>query len=148
MFTEARIHGISGGTFINNNALDLQPHNGMYQLYIEAEFKICYAGIGLNILEEHVALDAFHNSAERFDPPKCYPKTQEAILAKIEAWVKERPENGDTLVLWMYGPAGAGKSAIAQSIAELCEALLAAAFFFSRTSVGRNGSSRLVATIS
>ena len=43
---------------------------------------------------------------------------------------------------------GAGKSAIAQSIAELCEALLAAAFFFSRTSVGRNGSSRLVATIS
>jgi hypothetical protein len=150
MFTEARIHGISGGTFIiNNNALDLQPHKkGMHQLCIRTQFEICCIGIGLKILEKHVALGAFHNSAERFDPPKCYPKTREAILAKIEAWVKERPENGDTLVLWMYGPAGAGKSAIAQSIAELCEALLAATFFFSRTSEGRNDSSRLVATIS
>ena len=61
--------------------------------------------------------------------------------------MNERPENGELLVLWMYGPAGAGKSAIAQSIAELCEALLAASFFFSRTTEGRSDSSRLVATI-
>ena len=47
----------------------------------------------------------------------------------------------------MYGPAGAGKSAIAQSIAELCEAFLAASFFFSRTAPGRSDNSRLVATI-
>ena len=98
-------------------------------------------------MKNHIALGAFHNSAERFDPPKCYPNTRKAILEKIEAWVKERPENGDRLVLWMYGPAGAGKSAIAQSIAELCEALLAASFFFSRTAAGRNDNSRLVATI-
>ena len=104
-------------------------------------------GIGLEILEKRIALGAFHNAAERFDPPKCYPNTREAILAKIEAWVKERPENGECLVLWMYGPAGAGKSAIAQSIAELCEALLAASFFFSRTAAGRNDNSRLVSTI-
>ncbi|KIM44028.1 hypothetical protein M413DRAFT_68277, partial [Hebeloma cylindrosporum] len=92
-------------------------------------------------------LGAFHNSAERFDPPKCYPKTREAIIAKIKAWVEERVENGERLVLWMYGPAGAGKSAIAQSIAELCEALLAASFFFSRPAEGRSDSSRLIATI-
>jgi len=98
-------------------------------------------------LREHVTVGAFHNSAERFDPPKCHPKTREAILAKIEAWVKARPENGGRLVLWMYGPAGAGKSAIAQSIAELCEAFLAASFFFSRTAAGRSDNSRLVATI-
>jgi hypothetical protein len=98
-------------------------------------------------LEKRIALGAFHNSAERFDPPKCYPNTRKAILAKIEAWVKERPENGERLVLWMYGPADAGKSAIAQSIAELCEALLAASFFFSRTAAGRNDNSRLVSTI-
>ncbi|KIM34852.1 hypothetical protein M413DRAFT_391183 [Hebeloma cylindrosporum] len=102
---------------------------------------------GLDILQHHIAPGAFHNSAERFDPPRCYPNTREAIQAKIEAWVKERPENGDRLVLWMYGPAGVGKSAIAQSIAELCEALLAASFFFSRTTSGRSDSSRLVATI-
>jgi hypothetical protein len=65
------------------------------------------------------------------------------------AWVEERPENLDRLVLWMYGPAGAGKSAIAGTIAELCEALmlLAASFFFSRTIAGRCDSSRLVATL-
>ena len=35
------------------------------------------------------------------------------------------------LFLWLYGPAGAGKSAIAQTIAELLEeaGLLAGAFF-------------------
>jgi hypothetical protein len=109
--------------------------------------EISAVGPGLDILHQHIAVGAFHNSAERFDPPKCYPKTREAIIEKIEAWVKERPENGDRLVMWMYGPAGAGKSAIAQSIAELCEALLAASFFFSRTAAGRSDSSRLVATI-
>ena len=113
----------------------------------QAVSEISVVGPGQDILLKHVALGAFHNSAERFDPPKCYPKTREAILAKIEAWVKERPENGGLLVFWMYGPAGAGKSAIAQSIAELCEAFLAASFFFSRTAPGRSDNSRLVATI-
>jgi hypothetical protein len=47
----------------------------------------------------------------------------------------------------MYGPAGAGKSAIAQSIAELCKSLLAASFFFSRTAPDRRDNSRLVATL-
>jgi len=113
----------------------------------EPGVEIFCIGTGLEILEKRIALGAFYNAAERFDPPKCYPNTREAILAKIEAWVKERPENGECLVLWMYGPAGAGKSAIAQSIAELCEALLAASFFFSRTAAGRNDNSRLVSTI-
>ena len=111
------------------------------------EFIIFCIGAGLEILEKCITPGAFHNSAERFDPPKCYPNTREAIKAKIEAWVKECPENGKQLVLWMYGPAGAGKSAIAQSIAELCEALLAASFFFSRTAAGRSDNSRFVATI-
>ena len=45
--------------------------------------------------------------------------------------------------------AGAGKSAIAQSIAELLEqaGLLAAAFFFSRNAPGRNDKAPLVATL-
>ena len=51
--------------------------------------------------------------------------------------------------MWLYGPAGAGKSAIAQTIAEIChrESLLAASFFFSRSAQGRNDESFLVATI-
>ena len=51
--------------------------------------------------------------------------------------------------MWLYGPAGAGKSAIAQTIAELCHdlKLLAASFFFSRTTTGRSDSSHLIATL-
>jgi cytidylate kinase len=51
--------------------------------------------------------------------------------------------------MWLYGPAGAGKSAIAQSIAALCQQanLLAASFFFSRTAGGRNDESRLIPTL-
>jgi hypothetical protein len=49
----------------------------------------------------------------------------------------------------MHGPAGSGKSALAQSIAERCKAQhwLAAAFFFSRTAPGRNNGLSLFPTI-
>jgi len=62
-------------------------------------------------------------------------------------WVKD--PNKVALILWLYGPAGAGKSAIAQTIAELLEeaGLLAAAFFFSRNAAGRNDKTPLVATL-
>ena len=54
-----------------------------------------------------------------------------------------------TRFLWLYGPAGAGKSAIEQTIAELCYKMnfLAASFFFSRSIGGRNGKSLLITTI-
>jgi CheY-like chemotaxis protein len=62
-------------------------------------------------------------------------------------WVKDADKV--TLILWLYGPAGAGKSAIAQTIAELLEeaGLLAAAFFFSRNAAGRDDKTPLVATL-
>jgi hypothetical protein len=150
MFSRAIKPTIHGGTFqsiTNVKGPEISQRRGISVLSGRAELEVFIVGPGLDILREHVAVGAFHNSAERFDPPKCHPKTREAILAKIKAWVKECPENGGRLVLWMYGPAGAGKSAIAQSIAELCEAFLAASFFFSRTTHGRSDNSRLVATI-
>ncbi|KAF8161702.1 hypothetical protein BJ912DRAFT_311645 [Pholiota molesta] len=59
------------------------------------------------------------------------------------------PEAERKVVIWLYGPAGAGKTAIERSIAEECEeeGLLAASFFFSRAVAGRNDSSRFVATL-
>lgn len=52
-------------------------------------------------------------------------------------------------ILWMYGPAGAGKSAIAKTIATMCAniGLLAASFFFSRTAPGRNVKKFLAPTL-
>ena len=101
----------------------------------------------MELLQQHIAPGAFHNSEERYDPPKCHPHTRKAVLKKIMDWVKDA--NKVALILWLYGPAGAGKSAIMQTIAELLEkaGLLAVAFFFSRNVAGRNDKTALVATL-
>jgi len=55
----------------------------------------------------------------------------------------------DSFILWLWGAAGAGKSAIAQTIAELCQEqkLLLASFFFSRNAPRRATSEHLFASI-
>jgi len=59
-------------------------------------------------------------------------------------------DDQNAAILWFYGPAGAGKSAIAHNIAERCdlERLLLACFFFSRSDPARSNSKSLIATIS
>jgi len=103
--------------------------------------------IVMELIHQHIAPGAFHNSDERYDPPKCHPHTRKAVLKEIMDWVKD--PNKVALFLWLYGPAGAGKSAIVQTIAELLEeaGLLAAAFFFSRNAAGRSDKTRLVPTL-
>ena len=103
---------------------------------------------GSAALHRATATAAFHNSEERFDPPKCHPNTRLAVLSHIMKWIKWE---GDlkSFIMWVYGPAGAGKSAIAQTIAEMCEKemILLASFFFSRNDPSRNTVKPLIATI-
>lgn len=101
----------------------------------------------LELLRKNIAPGAFHDSDERYDPPKCHPHTRQAVLKKILDWLDD-PTNVQ-LFLWLYGPAGAGKSAIAQSIAEICHeaGILGATFFFSRTGSLRNDKTHLIATL-
>ena len=101
-----------------------------------------------DILHRATATAAFHNSDERFDPPKCHPKTRVAVLTKIMRWIGWEGDL-EGFIMWVYGPAGAGKSAIAQTIAEICEEemLLLASFFFSRNDPSRNTARPLIATI-
>ena len=63
-------------------------------------------------------------------------------------WIKWE-ESLDAFIMWVYGPAGAGKSAIAQTIAEMCEEemLILASFFFSRNDASRSTAKPLIATI-
>jgi hypothetical protein len=63
-------------------------------------------------------------------------------------WIKWEGDL-DSFIMWLYGPAEAGKSAIAQTIAEMCqeEMILLASFFFSRTDPSRNSVQPLIATI-
>ena len=88
-----------------------------------------------------------YDSQERYPAPRCLPGTRKAVLEKIETWVKAGSEG--TSILWLHGPAGAGKSAIAQTVAEMCAGRgeLAASFFFARTAASRNSAKRLFPTI-
>ena len=99
-------------------------------------------------LEEAAVPGAFHNSLQRCDPPRCHKHTREAILNKIMDWIMKKIDD-DAFIMWLYGAAGAGKSAIAQTIAELCEEhrFLLASFFFFRADSLRSSSKKLVATI-
>ncbi|KJA16847.1 hypothetical protein HYPSUDRAFT_95058, partial [Hypholoma sublateritium FD-334 SS-4] len=82
------------------------------------------------------------------DAPKCHPHTREAVLSAIMTWVTIAT-TGIQWVLWMNGAAGAGKSAIARSIVDLCleKRIIIARFFFFRTDAARNHTEPLVATL-
>ena len=76
----------------------------------------------------------------------CHPRTREKVLRMIMDWV----DDADTpkRVIWLNGPAGAGKSAIAQTIAERYkDTRLAASFFFLRDSSDRGVAYRLFLTL-
>ncbi|KDR70772.1 hypothetical protein GALMADRAFT_809670, partial [Galerina marginata CBS 339.88] len=105
---------------------------------------------GFERLEHAVSPNAFYDSAGRCDPPKCHPNTRVAVLEKIMAWILgQDPETRNSLIKWLHGPAGAGKSAIAQTIAQHCAkaGILLASFFFFRSDSTRNHARSLIATI-
>jgi hypothetical protein len=99
-------------------------------------------------VENWIADDAFHNSNEPCDAPKCHPHTRVAVLDDIMKWVVES-EGEEDFMMWLFGAAGAGKTAIAKRIAELAaeKGLLIGTFFFSRTSSTRNNKDRLIPTL-
>ena len=101
---------------------------------------------GIDRLREVVYPNAFYDSDNRANPPKCHPNTRLAVINKIIDWA-----NGeiDTFMLWLYGPAGGGKTAIAQRIAEIFaeHGLLLASFLFFCSDPKRNTMKPLVANI-
>ncbi|KAF9553299.1 hypothetical protein CPC08DRAFT_767655 [Agrocybe pediades] len=104
-------------------------------------------------LAENVAPAALHDSGHVVDPPKCHPNTRVAIIKTIIDWASSTIPLDEKLsqkpILWLKGGAGAGKSAIARSVAEQCskEGLLLGAFFFGAADTTRNHVGRLVATL-
>jgi energy-coupling factor transporter ATP-binding protein EcfA2 len=103
------------------------------------------------LLRRGVSLGAIHESAERYRPPNCHPDTRTAVRQIILDWT--RNECSTSLFFWLYGPAGAGKTAILQAIAEfLCSTSgftqkFGGSFFFSRGKQGRDHGHFLFSTI-
>ncbi|KJA18123.1 hypothetical protein HYPSUDRAFT_968106 [Hypholoma sublateritium FD-334 SS-4] len=137
-------HGniIHDSTFIQVGR-DCHNYNN-YNNYVSPEVRKQEA---LKRLFEHIAPGAFHDSADRRDPPKCHPHTREAVQRDIMKWAQD-PSNL-RLLMWIYGPAGAGKSAIMQTFAELCDKLgiLGGSFFFFRGTFKRDITDHLFTTL-
>ncbi|KAF9011386.1 hypothetical protein BDQ17DRAFT_1221466, partial [Cyathus striatus] len=98
-------------------------------------------------LSQFVAQGASHNSGDQHDAPKCHPDTRKQLLSDTNQWVRE-PDK-ETGILYLHGPAGAGKSCIARSVCnEAAHAgFLGASFFFWRGSPDRNNAKKLFTTV-
>ncbi|KAJ3573708.1 hypothetical protein NP233_g2258 [Leucocoprinus birnbaumii] len=107
-----------------------------------------HAGPGLRTLLSKSMPDAFHDSGARYPPPKCHLGTRNDCMTKIMNWALGEPGSIEP-VLWISGPFGVGKSAVAQSFAEALEPQqkLAATLFFSRSSTSRNDPHRVFTSI-
>ena len=97
-------------------------------------------------LQKFISEHASYDSIARFPPPRCYPETRVEVLKTITDWIHD-PEPREQ-IFWLNGPAGAGKSAITQTIAErLKDTQLAASFFFQRNTSDRGVADRLFLTL-
>ncbi|KIL55172.1 hypothetical protein M378DRAFT_59333, partial [Amanita muscaria Koide BX008] len=101
---------------------------------------------GLDKLEKFVSFSALHDSSAQ-DPERCcHPGTRKNVLHKMRAWMDDT--NAPEHILWVHGPAGVGKSAIAQTISNLYgQEKVGATFFFFRSDPTRNDGNRLFPTL-
>ncbi|KAJ7618079.1 hypothetical protein FB45DRAFT_1063579 [Roridomyces roridus] len=100
---------------------------------------------GLDTLHRHAALEALYNSAESFPQPRCHPETRIELLDKL----RDRLRYPETRVVWLHGPAGAGKSAIMQTLSQQLEEAgkLGGTFFFKRGHPTRGNARVLFVTL-
>ena len=97
---------------------------------VSANGMLVNAVLGIDILYEASDPGAVFDSQDHYDR-RCFPGTREQYIADITNWVTESA-NPPSSIYWMRGPAGVGKSAIAQTCAEKLKESghLGAAFFF------------------
>ncbi|KAF5309539.1 hypothetical protein D9619_012493 [Psilocybe cf. subviscida] len=131
MFTKASNFTISGGTFV-----------------IHSSSTSSNSSANLDLLHKHVAPNAILNAGGRADRAQCYPGTRKDVISRIDHWIKSN-HISDRGIFWLSGPAGAGKSAIVQTIAECCikDRISMANFFFFRADPSRNNSRSVVSTL-
>lgn len=96
----------------------------------------------------HTMQGVEHCSDAREPPPCCHPQTRSALLTEANDWL--RAQNSKLRVSLLCGPAGVGKSAIAQTLADCAasENRLGATIFFTNSSSARRERSKLWTTIS
>ncbi|KAJ7593641.1 hypothetical protein C8J56DRAFT_1160469 [Mycena floridula] len=90
--------------------------------------------------------DTAYNSheREREEASVCAPETRREVLKQLDQWARGHGEP----VHWLSGPAGAGKSTIAHTVAQQCDEnhCLAFSYFFSRRYTNRSNLSAFIPT--
>ncbi|KAJ7934101.1 hypothetical protein B0H13DRAFT_1855578 [Mycena leptocephala] len=115
---------IHNGTFISGNVNNTVRHGES----------------GLNILHRISAMEAFHDPANSYDqPPETRIEMQDKLWNRCinGEWRSGTDSlNMEPTILWVHGPAGAGKSAIMQTLSQRLEnaGRLGGTFFFKRPS--------------
>jgi hypothetical protein len=89
--------------------------------------------IGIDIVREASVPDAAVDAGARRYAPTCCPGTRDQHISDITDWATGVNSDQSQRLLWMWGPVGVGKSALAQTCTEKVkeEGALGAAFFFS-----------------
>ncbi|KAF7979448.1 hypothetical protein HWV62_42247 [Athelia sp. TMB] len=99
----------------------------------------------INLFPDFVVPDAAYNgrSSARVG---CFRGTRRLAIEAILKWKDDREGNP---VCWMSGPAGFGKSAVSQTVTELCahDGTLAASFFFLRGAGARSSINHFITTL-
>ncbi|KAF9449273.1 hypothetical protein P691DRAFT_759216, partial [Macrolepiota fuliginosa MF-IS2] len=89
-------------------------------------------GQAMRLLAENIIVGAEFDSSDH--RPSCHPETRLDITHSIRSWMHNLARKYK--ILWLHGPAGIGKSAILQTIAETASeattSILGATLFFSR----------------
>ncbi|KAF5329420.1 hypothetical protein D9619_009493 [Psilocybe cf. subviscida] len=131
----------SGGSMFRQ-ASDIHIHGGTFNAFgsggrdrTEQKKRIMDT---MALLSSHAEKGAPYDAAAREDVPKCHEHTRVAIIEGVHKWAHSQEPDACPL-MWMHGPAGSGKTAIMQTVAETIdkERSLAASFFFSRLSARR-----------
>ncbi|KAF7328944.1 putative nwd2 protein [Mycena venus] len=102
---------------------------------------------GINILHKAAALEALYDSADSYPQPRCHPETRTELLDTLYQWAVQH--DSACSVRWLHGPAGAGKSAIMQTLCQKLQTAgrLGGAFFFKRDHLSRGNAKVLFATL-
>ncbi|KAJ7435435.1 hypothetical protein FB451DRAFT_1153805, partial [Mycena latifolia] len=105
-------------------------HGGTFITARNVHHNHSHAEAGVHILHRAVALEALHDSAESFPQPRCHPETRTAMLDALYHWAVDDACS----IRWLHGPAGAGKSAIMQTLSRRLQenGRLGGSFFFKR----------------
>ncbi|EKM79008.1 hypothetical protein AGABI1DRAFT_22157, partial [Agaricus bisporus var. burnettii JB137-S8] len=123
MFNGSHHFTLEGGTFIDNSTT---ADNFMEKLL------------------QHTIIGAEFDSSDRDPPPRCHPGTRLAILQRCLEFIIQCHNEGK--LRWVVGPAGVGKSAVMQIVAEkVPDGVIFASVFLSVN--GRQDGAKTIVTV-